>query len=673
MNLHWIDWAIVVVAVIALRLVSLRTRSHCKGVADFLSANRSAGRYLLTIAGSMGGMGVISFVAMFEAYYQAGLPPIWWGLMALFVNPVIFLSGWVFWRFRETRALTMAQFFEMRYSRPFRVFSGIIMWACGILNFGIFPAVAARFFIYFCGLPLTFQIPGLPFHISTFATVMALDLGLALTFVTMGGQISVMITECVQGIFSNIAFVAIIACVLLIVPWSHIVQALGSAPANASMLHPYHTSEVKDFNIWFYLIGIFGSFYTCMSWQGCSGFNSSGRTPHETQMGNIISIWRQIPMGLLALILPLAAYAVLNLPEYASHAAHVNAALNTISSSPTDEIRGQMVVPIAMAQILPIGIKGLLATTFLFFSFTCHDTYMHSWGSIFIQDVVMPFRKKALSPKAHMRLLKWSIAFVAFFAFMFSLLYSQTHQIFMFFAITGTIWAGGSGAVIVGGIYWKRGTTLAAYTAVISGALLGVFGLVSNQVWQFFYHHDFPINGQWLWFVAMVASFVLYGVVSLLTGGSHKAVNMEKLLHRGKYAVATEATEAKQPVRSIWLRLLGVTEHFSLADKILAVSLIVWNFGWFFTFLIVTGIHFAFNTTTEWWAKFWHFYILMQFWVGVPATLWFTIGGIYDIRALFRTLSHLVRDDSDDGSVHHEADDEIADPTPGAPGTGETL
>ena len=63
--------------VIALRFVSASTRSHMKGVADFLSANRMAGRYLLTIAGGMSSMGVISFVALFEVYYQAGLPPIW--------------------------------------------------------------------------------------------------------------------------------------------------------------------------------------------------------------------------------------------------------------------------------------------------------------------------------------------------------------------------------------------------------------------------------------------------------------------------------------------------------------------------------------------------------------------------------------------------------------------
>jgi SSS family solute:Na+ symporter len=330
---------------------------------------------------------------------------------------------------------------------------------------------------------------------------------------------------------------------------------------------------------------------------------------------------------------------------------------DTLKTIPSQYIQKQMIVPITMGHLLPIGIKGLLATTMIFFSFTCHDTYMHSWGSIFIQDVVMPFRKKALSPEAHIRLLRWSIAFVALFGFLFSLLYPQTQQIMMFFAITGTIWAGGSGAVIVGGIYWKRGTTAAAYTAVILGAVVGVYGLFADQIWQHFYHHDFPINGQWLWFIAMVSSLVSYLAVSLLTGETHKAANLEKILHRGKYAVPTEQSEAKQPVRSTWLRILGITEHFSLTDKILAVALVVWNLGWFATFLVVTGIHFTFGTSTEWWAKFWHFYIIMQFWIGVPATFWFTIGGIYDIRALFKTLAHIVRDHTDDGSVRHEPEE----------------
>ena len=34
------------------------------------------------------------------------------------------ISGWVIYRFRETRALTLAQFFEVRYSKKFRLFMG---------------------------------------------------------------------------------------------------------------------------------------------------------------------------------------------------------------------------------------------------------------------------------------------------------------------------------------------------------------------------------------------------------------------------------------------------------------------------------------------------------------------------------------------------------------------
>ena len=60
-----------IVAVVALRLVSLSTRRYMKGVSDFLAANRLAGRYLLTIAQEMGSFGVVSFVAIFERLMSA--------------------------------------------------------------------------------------------------------------------------------------------------------------------------------------------------------------------------------------------------------------------------------------------------------------------------------------------------------------------------------------------------------------------------------------------------------------------------------------------------------------------------------------------------------------------------------------------------------------------------
>jgi solute:Na+ symporter, SSS family len=103
-NLSPIDWAIIVVAVIGLRFVSLSTRRYMRGVSDFLSANRVAGRYLLTIASQMGGTGVVSFIALFEMFYGAGLAPNWWSTMVVPAYTIVALSGWIYYRFRETHA-----------------------------------------------------------------------------------------------------------------------------------------------------------------------------------------------------------------------------------------------------------------------------------------------------------------------------------------------------------------------------------------------------------------------------------------------------------------------------------------------------------------------------------------------------------------------------------------
>lgn len=57
MTMTGIDWTILVVCVTGLTWFSLRTVKYMRGVADFLSANRSAGRYMLTMSASATGLG----------------------------------------------------------------------------------------------------------------------------------------------------------------------------------------------------------------------------------------------------------------------------------------------------------------------------------------------------------------------------------------------------------------------------------------------------------------------------------------------------------------------------------------------------------------------------------------------------------------------------------------
>ena len=153
MNLHWIDWTIVVSFLIVLVIAAQKTAKYNNSVADFLAANRCAGRYILGVSDAMAGIGAISVIAMFEAYFNAGFTFVWWGILMAVVLNVISLSGWIQYRFRQTRALTMAQFLEMRYSKKLRIAAGITAWVSGTINFGIFPAAGARFFQHFCGLP----------------------------------------------------------------------------------------------------------------------------------------------------------------------------------------------------------------------------------------------------------------------------------------------------------------------------------------------------------------------------------------------------------------------------------------------------------------------------------------------------------------------------------------
>ena len=186
-----------------------------RNTADFLAANRCAERYILAIASGIGAVGAISIIAFFELYYNAGFTPVWWTMLSGPVALIIAISGWVYYRRRETRTLTLAQFFEMRYSRSFRVFAGLLSFLSGILNYALFPAIGGRFFLYYCGFPDSFHLFGLEW--STFGTLMALFLGVALVIVMTGGQLTTMITDCLQGIYSYFAY-ALLVIVLFVRP-----------------------------------------------------------------------------------------------------------------------------------------------------------------------------------------------------------------------------------------------------------------------------------------------------------------------------------------------------------------------------------------------------------------------------------------------------------------------
>lgn len=637
-----IDWTIVF-AILAFMILSVVvSKTLMRSVADFLAAGRSAGRYIICVSSGIAALGAITIIANLEMNLIAGFSMSWWGLTMGLVVLIVKVSGWVIYRFRQTRCLTLAQFFEVRYSRKFRIFAGIICFMSGIINFGIFPAVGARFFIYFCGLPLSVSVFGL--DISTFPLVMIILLSISLYFVFTGGQIAIIIADFFQGMFISIVFVVLLLFIFATLNWTHIFEALAAAPTEASLINPYHTSAVKDFNFWYFLIGVIGVLYGAMSWQGTQGYNASARSAHEAKMGGVLGSWRELPQTLLFLFVPIVAYTILNHPSYTDISNSVNSAIADLDS---EAVRSQLKVPLVLSHLLPRGLIGAFVAVMLAAFISTHDSYLHSWGSILIQDVIMPFRKRPFSPRQHLKVLRLAILFVAVFIFTFSLLFRQSQYILLFFAITGAIFAGGSGAVIIGGLYWKRGTAAAAWAAMLTGSSIAVGGIIIHQL-----EADFFINGQMFWAIGMFASTVIYVTVSLL--GKRRVHDMDKLLHRGRYAIEGELKVVEKVPSRGW-KLFGMGREFTRFDKFIYIANYIWTGAWTIVFIVGTVYNLTHEVSDKAWMAFWKIYLYIQLGLAIIVIFWFAIGGFKDLKVMIHRLRTMKRDDRDDGFITRES------------------
>ncbi len=642
MNLSTIDWSIVLIFLALMIAMVLFSKNLVKSVSDFLATGRTGGRYIISMFHGTAALGAITVIGALEQNYSAGFNSRWWEMPTAVILVAISVTGWVVYRFRRTKALTMAQFFEMRYSRSFRVFSGFLAFLSGVFNMVIFPSVSARFFIYFCGIPEIGEVFGISL---TFVAVTGAMVLIPLYFIFTGGHIAVMFTDFIQGVFVNIVFVVVVILLLVQVDWGHISEAVNAAPPGQSLINPFDADKVQDFNPWYFFIGMFGLIYTKLSWQGNSSFNIAAKSAHEARMADVLTNWRLVPQwGLFLVFVPVVAYTLFNHSDFNGVAASINATLTSVG---TVAEQSQLRVPMALNHLLPIGLKGAFVAIMLAAAVTCHNTYMHSWGSIFIQDCIMPLRKKPFEPKQHLKYLKLSILGVGIAIFFLSILFQQPDKVFLFLNVSGAVFVGGSGAVIIGGLYWKRGTTAAAWAAMITGALTASINIILKSVVE-----NYPINGQWGWFMAMIAASVVYILVSLLT--PKPKVDMDKLLHRGQYSDHAKENSGSETPAKGW-KVLAWTKEFTRGDKIIYAVTIGWTLLWVLVFVAGTLYNFIVQPIeNSQWLQFWKIYTYIFLAVSIIVTIWFTIGGIKNLREMITALRHNLRDHSDDGFVKKE-------------------
>lgn len=746
------DWLVVCIPLIAIILIGCKVQRYVNSVSGFLAAGRKAGRYLLAVADGTAGMGLISVCATFQMQYKTGFALSFWSNLATALSLVMLLTGFVTYRYRETRVLTMAELFEKRYSHGFRIYSGILAFISGLINYALFPAVGARFLMYYCNLPFSFAVCGIRF--STYGVIMAICLGVALYIVLTGGQLTTMVTDCCQGVFGYFAYTIIVIALLCIFSVEDVQEVILARPAGMSFMNPFNVDKFTSFNLLYIFIGMFGAIYSRNCWLGSQAYMSSASSPHEQKMAGVLGSWRSGFQGLALSFLVIAAYTYMNSTHYEKQRAVVETEMAEMLSEEfpyTQEmadyaaqfpegkisaddvsataikingverqraaIESQMLVPVVLRHILPIGVMGVFCAIMIFLMVSTDTTYLHSWGTILAQDIVIPVYNKPVRTRTQILLLRAAIVFVAVFAWFFSFYFSQGDYILQFFALTGTIYLGGAGSCVLGALYWKKGTSAGAYTAMTLGLFFAILGFVLDQKWAtwiypmlhesmpeiletfrktleslgnslFFvnwetapeaFSRKFPITGQEFWFVSMIAALGGYIIVSLFT--CKQDYDLDKLLNRGKYnlehfvaddaeskaeAQEAEAEEKAGKKKFNWKeKLLGFTPEYTKGDRILAISVLAWS-GWSFLFFVVEAI-WNLIPGCRWseivWFKIWEYYnIPVSLLIAFVTTIWFTWGSVDNLKKLFKGLKEdydnakagkLPTTDEDNGQVKH--------------------
>jgi SSS family solute:Na+ symporter len=297
-----------------------------------------------------------------------------------------------------------------------------------------------------------------------------------------------------------------------------------------------------------------------------------------------------------------------------------------------------------------------------------------------------------MTPRQHIWALRLAVIFVAAFAFFFSTVFTPTQYINLWWNITGAIYTGGAGAAIIGGLYWRRGTTQAAWGGVISGSLFAVLSIIATTFWPsisdtlrpafanagIHLPEKFWFNQQVGAFLATITGAMVYIITSLLTSRQH--FNLDKMLHRGAYAIEADGGQPTMSIRERFtLRNIFKFDHnFSLVDKITAGGIFWWAMGMLAINVIITLWSIVRPWPVNWWANYWMITaIIIPCVIAVVTLVWFGIGGFIDMRDFFRDLKTMRRDARDDGRVigtHNLADEpkagvreEIAAPLPASP------
>lgn len=431
-----LDWTIVVVYLAATMATGLYGRRFVGGISDFLVAGRELGTFLAVATLAATEIGTITFMYYAELGYRTGYASFVNGLIAGLVMIFLGRTGFIVRRLRAMQLMTVPEFFEVKFSRKLRVFTGILVATGGILNMGVFLKVESTFLAIISGVPLT--------HIKAVMTGILL---LELVYTVLGGMVSIVITDFIQ-------FVALSIGTILVTIWAAHAAGFGRMyeavrqTMGAGGFNPFANPEYGWAYIAFQFL-IWLAIHTC--WQTTAMRTFSTRSPEVSKRVFSWAGFIFLGRGMMPMLWGIAALAILGPSQ------------NSLEAMPR-----------MLAMILPSGVLGLVVAGMLAATMSVNSSYLLGWSAIIAQDIIVPLRRRPLTSSQQVLLNRVANLFVSLFVMVWGLWYTLPGPTYFYLNMTATIYLSGTLVAVVAGLFWTRATTLGGYLAMAGGAVATV-------------------------------------------------------------------------------------------------------------------------------------------------------------------------------------------------------
>ena len=477
-NLPAIDLIIIIVYMFGILAAGVWVvRKQKMTSSKYFLAGRSLKWPLIGAALFASNISTIHLVGLASAGFQDGLVQgnfEWMALLLLIVLGLIFAPFY----FRN-KISTLPEFLEKRYngiSRTLLAFLAIV--GALFMHIGISLYAGAVVFQNFFGINMWLSI-GL---IALFTSI----------YTVMGGLKSVVVTETIQTVILIIGAgtMAIIAFFALKDHGIHSFSDLTDS-LKPDQFKLFRSAESSPKLPWYSLLlgyPVIGIWYWCAD-QTIVQRVLGARSLKDAQIGPIFAGFIKILPVFIMVIPGIFAYVL----------------FGDIITNPNDTL------PILITELLPTGLRGLLAAALLAALMSTIAAALNSSATLVAVDIVKRLKPETSDMK-QVRIGRWTAAIVMILAIAWSPMIEKFISIFDAINEILAVLAPPIAVVFVWGIFWKRGTGAASVVTIISGFILGALVFMI----------DFPLFGDVKiitenWNIPyMLQAFYLFAILSFI-------------------------------------------------------------------------------------------------------------------------------------------------------------